>query len=78
LLVSQALGKEGAFAECHLIRSAKELVKGPTRSLFGESQYSGHLAKSELLPSATRRGLGTGSDAVTWRRDDSISLPSAR
>jgi hypothetical protein len=39
-------GKEGAFAECHLIRSAKNLVKGPTWSFFAECPYSGHLAKS--------------------------------
>jgi hypothetical protein len=49
--VQWALGKEGAFVECHLIRLAKDLLKGPTGSFFAECQYSGHLAKSEPLPS---------------------------
>jgi hypothetical protein len=55
---------EGAFAECHLIRSAKDLVKGPTGSFLAECQYSGHSAKSEPLPSVTLWTLDIGSVAV--------------
>jgi hypothetical protein len=55
---------EGAFAECHLIRSAKDLVKGPTGSFLAECQYSGHSAKSEPLPSVTLWALDIGSVVV--------------
>jgi hypothetical protein len=71
VLVWRALDKEGAFAEYHLIRSAKKLAKGLTGS-----QYSGHSAKSVPLPYATRWTLNVGYDVVTWRRDDDISLRS--
>jgi hypothetical protein len=74
--VRRALGHEGAFTECHLIRSAKELVKGPTWSIFAECQYSGHLAKANSLSSVTWRALSTGFVAVTSRRDGDFFLPS--
>jgi hypothetical protein len=60
-----ALSKEGAFAECHLIRSLKDLVKGPTRSFFVECQYNGHSAQSEPLPSVTLWALRKDSIAVS-------------
>jgi hypothetical protein len=53
-------------------------AEGPTASFFAECQYSGHSAKSESLPSVTLWALGTGSVAVTWRRDCDFSLPSTR
>jgi hypothetical protein len=34
------------FVECHLIRSAKTLVKGPTRGFFDKCLYSGHSAQT--------------------------------
>jgi hypothetical protein len=53
VFVKRTLDNEVVFAECHLIRSVKDLVMGPTWSFFAESLYSGHLAKvSSLLPSA--------------------------
>jgi hypothetical protein len=64
VLVSRALGKDGAFVECHLICSAKELVKGPTESFFAECQYSGHSAKSEPLSSVTLWALDTSLEVV--------------
>jgi hypothetical protein len=71
VLVRRTLGKEGAFA-------AKNLVKGPTESIFAECQYSGHSAKGNSLPTITRRALGTGSVAVTSRRDSDFSLPDKK
>jgi hypothetical protein len=50
VLIRQALDKEGVIAECHLICSAKDLVKGPMGSLFAECHF--------VL-------LGTGSIAIT-------------
>jgi hypothetical protein len=76
VLVRWALGKEGSFVECRLIRSTKDLVKGLTGSFFGECQYSGHSAKSEPLLNVTLWALDTYSLAVTCRRDDNFSLPS--
>jgi hypothetical protein len=76
VLVRRALGIEGAFTECHLIRSIKELAKGPTGSFFAECQYSRHSAKSESLPSA-REALDKVSVVVTWRWDGDFSLPSS-
>jgi hypothetical protein len=76
VLVRRTLDKEGAFAKCRLIRSAKDLVKGPTESIFAECQYSGHSAKGNSLPSVTQRALGTGSVAVTSHRDGDFYLSS--
>jgi hypothetical protein len=78
VLVRRTLGKEGAFAECHLIRSTNDLVKGPTESMFVECQYSRHSAKGNSLLSVIRWALGTDFVAVTSRRDDDFSLPSTR
>jgi hypothetical protein len=74
--VALALGKEATFVECHLIRSTKELVKGPTGSFFAECQYSGHSAKNEPLLSVALWALGKGFVAVSWRRGNDFSLPS--
>jgi hypothetical protein len=76
VLVHWALGKGGDFAECHLIRSAKDMVKGPMGSFFAECRYNGHSPKSEPLPSVTLWALDTDSVAVTCRRDDDFSLSS--
>jgi hypothetical protein len=56
VLVRRALGKEGVFVECHLIHLAKELVKGPTGSLFVECQYSRHSVKCESLAKELVKG----------------------
>jgi hypothetical protein len=64
VLVRRALDKEGAFAECHLILSVKELAKEPTECFFAECQYSKHSTKSESLPSVTM-ALGKISIAIT-------------
>ena len=48
------------------------LDKGPGKGAHGKL----HSAKSEPLPSVTLWTLGTGSVAVTWRRDSDFSLPS--
>jgi hypothetical protein len=53
VLVRRVLGKEEAFAECHLIFSTKELAKRLTESVFAECQYSRHSAKSKPLSSFT-------------------------
>jgi hypothetical protein len=50
--------------------------KGAHEGFFAECQHSGHSVKIEPLPSVTQWALGTGSVAVTWRRDGGISLPS--
>jgi hypothetical protein len=47
VLVSQALDKEAAFAECHIIRSATKMVKRPMGSFFADCQYNGHSRKRE-------------------------------
>jgi hypothetical protein len=70
VLVQRALSKEGSFAECHLILSAKELAKGPTWCFFAESRYSRHLAKSTPLPTAST--IDTWRSRHHWHHDDNF------
>jgi hypothetical protein len=68
VLVRRALGKDGSFAECHLILSVKEVAKGLTGCFFAECRYSKQSAKSEscrVSPWHSAQSQSPSPDVVT-------------